>query len=287
MSSARAAALELPPTMSRRHAAGAESARGLLFTVLGEFVLPGGGSAWTSTFIEVFSRLGVEEKATRQALMRTAADGWLAAERAGRRTRWHLTGAAEQLLIEGTKRIYSFTGSAPDWDGRWVVLLARVPETDRPTRHALHTRMNSAGFGSPAPGVWISTHAEHVGEVELVLEQAGVSDAQIFLAEHQGGELVNMVAQAWDLAAIAESYQKFLSDFANPDRRDPLPRLIDLVHCWRRFPWIDPVLPREVLPEGWHGARAVKLFAKRHAKWSAAATAEWRRLDVHGRQEGS
>ena len=49
------------PTMSRRHAAGAESARGLLFTVLGEFVLPAGGSAWTSAFIDVLGRLGVEE----------------------------------------------------------------------------------------------------------------------------------------------------------------------------------------------------------------------------------
>jgi phenylacetic acid degradation operon negative regulatory protein len=62
------------PALSRRHAAGADSARGLLFTVLGEFVLPTGGSAWTSAFIEVFGRLGVEEKAIRQALARTATD---------------------------------------------------------------------------------------------------------------------------------------------------------------------------------------------------------------------
>ena len=71
------------PSMSRRHAAGAESARGLLLTVLGEFVLPAGGLAWTSALIDVLGRLGIEEKATRQALMRTASDGWLAAERVG------------------------------------------------------------------------------------------------------------------------------------------------------------------------------------------------------------
>ena len=63
------------PSMSRRHAAGAESARGLLLTVLGEFVLPAGGLAWTSALIDVLGRLGIEEKATRQALMRTASDG--------------------------------------------------------------------------------------------------------------------------------------------------------------------------------------------------------------------
>src|SRR3954453_15226855 len=81
---------EAAPTLSRRHAGGAESARGLLLTVLGELVLPTGGSALTAAFIDVLGRLGVEEKATRQALMRTAADGWLASERQGRRTVWTL-----------------------------------------------------------------------------------------------------------------------------------------------------------------------------------------------------
>src|SRR5580692_12910277 len=111
------------PELSRRHAAGAESARGLLFTVLGEFVLPAGGSAWTSAFIDVFARLGVEEKAARQALMRTAADGWLSPERIGRRTVWRLTPAAERLLRDGTERIFGFTAAADDWDGRWTVVI--------------------------------------------------------------------------------------------------------------------------------------------------------------------
>src|ERR1700712_3128590 len=100
------------PPISRRHAAGSGSARGQLFTVLGEFVLPGGGTAWTSSFIDVFARLGVEEKAIRQALMRTAADGWLVSERVGRRTRWTLTPSAHRLLVAGTERIYGFTGAS-------------------------------------------------------------------------------------------------------------------------------------------------------------------------------
>ena len=43
--SSAVAAADPTPTLSRRHAAGAPSARGLLFTLLGEFVLPGGGAA--------------------------------------------------------------------------------------------------------------------------------------------------------------------------------------------------------------------------------------------------
>src|ERR1700759_1801236 len=107
------------PILLRRHAAGTDSARSVLFTVLGELVLPTGGEAWTSAFIDVFGRLGVEEKAARQALMRTAGVGWLSSERVGRRTRWTLTSAAEALLGEGTRRIFGFTGAAEHWDGRW------------------------------------------------------------------------------------------------------------------------------------------------------------------------
>ena len=55
------------PSLSRREEAGAPSARGLLFTVLGEFVLPGGGMAWTSALLIVFARLGIEEKTVLQS----------------------------------------------------------------------------------------------------------------------------------------------------------------------------------------------------------------------------
>jgi phenylacetic acid degradation operon negative regulatory protein len=257
----------------------AESARGLLFTVLGEFVLPAGGTTWTSAVIDVLGRLGVEEKAVRQALMRTATGGWLASERVGRRTRWRLTPAAERLLTEGTERIYGFAGALgarPDWDGRWLLVLARTPETDRPGRHLLRTRLSWAGLGSPAPGVWLSPHVDRVEEVEKVL----VDGAQIFVAAHSGhGDLPAMVRQAWDLAGIEAAYQEFLADFDRPGPGDPLARLVELVHAWRRFPSLDPALPPELLPSPWSGTAAAALFRRRHAAWAAAAATEWARLN--------
>ena len=275
------------PTMSRRHAAGAESARGLLFTVLGEFVLPAGGTAWTSAFIDVFARLGVEEKTIRQALMRTAADGWLRSERVGRRTRWHLTPDAERLLTEGTERIYHFTAVSREWDGRWLLVLARSPEAGRPARNQLRNRLGWAGFGSPAPGVWISTHAERLSEAEEILAGTPLlPGAQIFVAAHRGGgDLAAMVRQAWDLDALERQYQEFTGEFAGPGGDDPLVRVIELVHAWRRFPWIDPVLPPELLPAPWSGEQAARLFARLHARWSADATAGWLRSNEATRRQ--
>ncbi len=226
------------PTLSRQHAAGAPSARGLLLTLLGEFVLTGDGTAWTSAVLATFGRLGIEEKTTRQALMRTAAAGWLEAEKLGRRTRWRLTGAARQMLTDGAARIYSFTGPDPDWDGRWLLISARIPESDRRARHVVRTRLNWAGFGSLGPGLWISPHPDREAEAVRVLREAGIADdAQVFVARRSGlGDERVMVATAWDLTAIEEQYEQFLDEFRRPRAGVPA----DCIPSPARSSWSTP-----------------------------------------------
>ncbi len=269
------------PALSRRHEAGADSARGMLFTLLGEFVLPSAEGAWTSAVLAVFERLGVAEKATRQALMRTSNAGWLAAEKAGRRTRWLLTPAAKELLTEGARRIYSF-GPADSWDGRWVLVQVRIPESDRRARHVVRTRLAWAGFGSLGPGLWISPHASRESEVRQVLAEAGVAgDAHVFVARRTGlSDTREMVAAAWDLPEIGAEYDRFVAEFRAPVvPGDVLSRQFELVHAWRRFPALDPSLPRELLPSRWPGLKAAELFADRHRRWTDDAQREWQRLN--------
>jgi phenylacetic acid degradation operon negative regulatory protein len=275
---------EAPPALSRRDAAGAPSARSLLFTVLGEFVLTGSGSAWTSSLIAVFGKLGVEEKAIRQALMRAAADGWLVSERDGRRTRWRLTDAARQLLTDGAERIYTFTGPAQQWDGRWLLVSARVPDTDRRTRHALRTRLAWAGFGSLAPGLWISTRPDREDEARRIIAEAGsAGPAHVFIATRSGpagsGDVREMVSQAWDLAGIEQAYRNFVAQFSARRPASALAAQVQLVHAWRRFPAIDPALPRQLLPARWTGVAAAELFARLHAEQAPDGLREWAELE--------
>lgn len=270
------------PAPSRRHEGGA-TARGLLLTVMGELLLPTGGSAWTATLIDVLGRCGTEEKAVRQALMRTADAGWLRSSRHGRRTRWHLTDAATQMLTSGAARIYGFAGASDSWDGHWLLVLARVPERDRSARHLLRSRLSWAGLGSLAPGVWISPHPARLEEVREVLDQAGVLDsAQVFRAEHMLiGDPAAIVAQAWDLDSIEAGYEAFRRAFTDGRApKDPLARLVELVHAWRRFPLIDPALPRELLPERWTGVLAADLFARCHEQWREQALRQWEALEA-------
>ena len=281
MPARRSSAVDPTPTLSRRHAAGAPSARGLLFTLLGEFVLPGGGTAWTSAVLASFARLGIEEKTTRQALMRTAASGWLDPEKVGRRTRWRLTASAQKMLTEGADRIYSFTGPGESWDGRWLLVYARIPESDRRARHVVQSRLTWAGFGSLGAGLWISPHPDREAEAIGVLREAGVAaDAHVFVARRSGlADVQVMVATAWDLGAIEDRYEEFIEEFRGTAPADVLARQVEIVHAWRRFPSIDPVLPRELLPARWSGLKAARLFADRHQRWSGDAKQEWKRLN--------
>jgi phenylacetic acid degradation operon negative regulatory protein len=268
------------PTVSRRHQAGAPSARGLLLDVLGELVLPGDGTAWTSAVLAVFARMGIAEKATRQALMRTSQAGWLISERDGRRARWVLTPSARRMLTEGAERIYSF-GRPADWDQRWVVVSVRIPESDRRARHVVRTRLTWAGFGALAAGLWISPHSSRASEAERVLRDAGVGDeASVFVAERTGlGDVKAMVSTAWNLPSVEAAYETFTAEFRGQDPADVLVRQIELVHAWRRFPSIDPALPAALLPARWTGTRAALLFAERHGSWLADSRREWDRLN--------
>jgi phenylacetic acid degradation operon negative regulatory protein len=269
-----------PPALSRRHEAGAQSARGMLLTLLGEFVLPAEGMAWTSAVLAAFDRLGVAEKATRQALMRTSNAGWLKPEKVGRRTRWQLTQAARTLLTDGAMRIYSF-GPARDWDGQWVIAVARIPDSDRRARHVVRTQLAWAGYGSLGPGLWISPHTDREGEAVRVLTEAGVADgAHVFVARRTGlSDVRAMVAAAWDLPAVGAAYDEFVAEFRDPAPRDVLASQLELVHAWRRFPALDPSLPRELLPARWSGTEAARLFAERHELWQAGSRREWKRLN--------
>ena len=271
------------PTLTRRHALGDTSARSLLLTILGEFVLPQRDPVWTSTIVEVLDSLDVEEKSARQALARTSADGWLTSERVGRSVRWSLTPPGRRLLTEGAERIYAFGSPPPSWDGVWLILYVSVPESKRRLRHQLKTKLTWAGFGSPGPGMWISPSSAREAETRSVIEGLGLDTGALsFTGRFSGiGSEEAMVRRAWDLDAVAARYDDFVTAFEDLRPESPDATLLAqtrLVHEWRRFPFLDPRLPADLLPEGWIGDRARELFTARHAEWDTAAQSCWREL---------
>lgn len=283
MPASTAPALSVRGNDHRRRELRPSSARSLLLTVLGEYVLPSGEPAWTGSLVGALALLGVAEKAARQALGRTAAEGWITSRRHGRLARWQLTPAGRRLLTDGAERIYSFGEDGGSWDGRWLILLVSAPELTSQARHRMRTRLTWAGFGVLPGGVWVCPDPGREQEADRILAELRPSPTGTsFIASHGDiGAQQDIVAQAWDLRAVERRYEEFIAAFAGvaPAGDDEtLTAQTMLVHEWRRFPFLDPRLPADLLPPGWPGARAAALFRDRHARWQAGARRSWARL---------
>jgi phenylacetic acid degradation operon negative regulatory protein len=271
------------PVVTRRQELGAASARSLLLTVLGEFVLPGGRPVRTAAVLDLLADLDVAEKAARQAILRTADSGWIVGRRSGRETRWSLTDAGTRLLKEGTDRIYGFAAGERAWDGRWLVLTVGVPENARQLRQNLRTRLGWAGLGSVDATTWVTPRVDREHEARRVLDELGLlAGSWSFVAEAGViGSERSLAGSAWDLDVLEARYEDFLELVAGRrprTDRQALVAQVRLVQEWRRFPLLDPGLPRELLPPRWSGNRAAEMFRERHAAWAPRAQAAWAEL---------
>jgi phenylacetic acid degradation operon negative regulatory protein len=236
---------------------------------------------WTGALVGALAAVGVEEKAARQALSRTAAEDLLVAERDGRRVRWHLTAAGTRLLADGSERIYGFGRQAGEWDGRWLVLAVSVPETQRRLRHRLRTRLTWAGLGSPLPGLWVTPSPGKEPEVAAAVAELGVEAYSFTGGYGLVGDQQRVVATAWQLDEVEQRYAAFLASFADAQvtgEAAAFAAQVSLVQAWRRFPFLDPALPAPLLPKTWPGPAAAALFHDRHDAWHAAAQAHWAAL---------
>lgn len=293
-SDSKASAEELAPVLGARknRQANANSSRGMLLTVLGELVRADegrsdDGRAWTQTLVEVLALLDIEEKAARQAISRLAERGWLDAKKVGRRTRWTLTPSVTGLLEEGAARIYGFGQDEQEWDGQWVLLNASVPERQRKVRYKLTSNLNWAGFGSLGHGWWISPRPQREAEAKAAMQTAGISDATSFIASTGSmGDSSELALRAWDLDSVRSSYNDFMvhaNALAAANQADDdadktasaTQSLIHLVHAWRRFPFLDPDLPSELLPQDWPGRDAAARFRELHDQWKPLANHWW------------
>ena len=88
---------------------------------------------------------------------------------------------------------------------------------------------------------------------------------------------------AWELAEIRLGYETFIGDFAALRPASPAAcfRMQTLlVHAWRKFPFLDPDLPAELLSARWPRRRAHELFVGRHARWAAPARGHFEELEL-------
>jgi len=241
----------------------------MMFTLFGDYIMDRGGEIWVGSLIEIAGQFGLSQQAVRSALSRMSQHGWLKVRRVGNRSYYGATARTRRLLEEGQRRIFD---RRPDpWDGHWRILVYSIPERKREVRTELRKQLSWLGYGPLSNGSWVCPHAVEQ-DVHQLVESLGIaSHVEMFSAEHEGvSDERDLSARCWDLIGLNRRYESFLSKYRPllkdlEQRGDVTPsecfvQRFLLIHEYRKFFFIDPELPAELLPDIWHGTEARALF---------------------------
>lgn len=245
--------------------------KSLVMTVMGDAIAPHGGAAWLGSLIDLLGPLGVADRLVRTSVFRLVQEGWLAASREGRRSRYAFDPKSLPRFQRADRRIYAPPGL--HWDGRWTLVLAPNGSIDGELRAAVRKELEWEGFAMLGPGVLARPSADAAGLCDA-LERTGAA-GRVFVVS--AGELPDvgsrplreLVGEAWDLTAVAQSYRGFIDQFtpllallrepAGLAPQDAFVMRSLLIHAYRRLQLHDPMLPIELLPDPWPGSDAYQV----------------------------
>src|SRR5262249_10297799 len=242
--------------------------RELIVTLFGLYARAENNWLPVSALVRRVEEVGVEGPAVRSSVSRLKRRNVLRADRQDGAAGYSLSKSALDVITEGDTRIFH-RRRAIEEDG-WVILVFSVPESERDKRHLLRTTLTRLGFGTAAPGVWIAP-GHLASETREMLERRGLAAyVEIFEGQHIAfGEWRSKVRRWWDLDELTLLYAGFIERYRPAARSlsaeeitssDAFSVYVPMLTEWRRLPYLDPGLPLSLLPQGWNGVTAEKLF---------------------------
>jgi phenylacetic acid degradation operon negative regulatory protein len=149
----------------------------------------------------------------------------------------------------------------------------------REARDRLRLELGWLGYGALSEATWISPY-DLTKEVEELAQKIGVGEFIYCLHVHSLGSTqpTKIVERCWNLDRLHQKYASFVDKY-RPKLEHHLERIRQgetivpstyfaerfiLIHEYRRLPYLDPDLPRELLPESWLRPQAAALFRDYH-----------------------
>lgn len=247
----------------------------LIVTIFGRYVRAHGGVIQIADLIEMMAALGADASAVRSAVSRLKQRGILVSVRERGGAAYRLAESLEGVFSAGDHRIFEDRRAAPG--DPWLLASFSVPEKERPLRHQLRKLLQRLGFGQISGGLWIAP-GPIAEETRTALRRAGLDGyVELFLGGRLSDEDLALAVQRWwDLPAIEPMYREFIAAFESAldgDRTDQeaFAAHVGAITQWRRLAYLDPGIPLELLPEGWRGLEAERLFGRLHRSLEPAA----------------
>ena len=199
-------------------------------------VLLGAHPAWASAaeLVRLTADFNLKESALRVALTRMVSAGDLVRSADGYRL-------SDRLLARQRRQDDAVHPRLRAWDGSWVMLVITTVGIDARDRFVLRKTLQDSRFAELREGVWLrpdNLEADLPDEVRSVVRVFGVRES----APEE------LVAQLWDLDAWAAAARDLLTTLA--DAGEMSGRFVAAAGIVRHL-LTDPVLPAELLPEGW------------------------------------
>jgi phenylacetic acid degradation operon negative regulatory protein len=208
-------------------------------------VLLGAHPAWAtaSDLVRLTADFGIKESTLRVALTRMVGAGDLIRSADGYRL-------SDRLLARQDRQDEAMRPRTRAWRGDWHVVVVTSVGTDARTRAAQRASMYRKRFGELREGVWMRPD-----NLDLDLDPDVADRVRVLKAYDDAPE--QLVAELWDLPAWVQGGHRLLDEMASAA---DIPGRFVVAAAIVRHLLTDPMLPDELLPDDWPGARLRSVY---------------------------
>lgn len=247
--------------------------------VLVESMVREDGTIDAAELYSVANTLGMTDQQVRLHIRRLVADGQLTQDGRGRRANLRASTKLRNSIepdIEFVRYMYDQDRGTAPWDGTWHLVAFAIPESSRQARDAMRDGIIRLGGAAIQGGLYISPNPweSHIANLATELD-TGRYLTYFTTADLRTGGLSSpseIAARLWPLDQIAERHERLLAiaqsrldritDPQTSSRSDILTALLELAAEFTTATEFDPLLPPELLPQPWPGARARAVVAE-------------------------
>ena len=217
-------------------------------------VLLGAHPAWAtaSELIRLTADFGIKEPTLRVALTRMVGAGDLVRSEDGYRL-------SDRLLARQRRQDDALNPRLRPWDGTWTTLVITSVGIDARTRAALRTTLQQNRFAELREGVWLRPD-----NLKIELSDDILSRVRVLRSDDEAP--TELAGRLWDLPGWARTARRLLDEMA---MAIDIPARFVAAAGMVRHLLTDPVLPKELLPEGWPGDALRESYAEFAAELAA------------------
>lgn len=200
--------------------------------------------ATAAELIRLTSDFDIREATLRVALTRMVGAGDLVRSEDGYRL-------SDRLLARQRRQDDAINPTLRPWDGVWTTLVIISVGIDARARASMRTTLQENRFGELREGVWLRPDNVKVKFTDEVTSRARV-------LRSYDDDPAELAGRLWDLPAWSDTGRQLLDDISSA--RDVPGRFVAAAAIVRHL-LTDPVLPEELLPDGWPGAALRESYA--------------------------